>query len=156
MSGRGASAAVLTEIAKSANKPFHLCSMALLPFGGGALVYVYMTDAHRAVSFGGNSYLALGHFLTFSGLEEAAELKTTQASVSLAGVDQTLIEELQHAIDHIRTLKGILPICASCKKVRDDEGYWQQVESYQAEHTDVQFSHGICPDCIRRHYPTML
>ena len=69
---------------------------------------------------------------------------------------ETLIEELQHAIDHIRTLKGILPICASCKKVRDDEGYWQQVESYLAEHTDVQFSHGICPDCIRRHYPTML
>ncbi len=59
----------------------------------------------------------------------------------------------QHAIDHIRTLKGILPICASCKKARDDEGYWQQVEVYIQEHTDVGFSHGVCPDCIRRLYP---
>jgi PAS domain S-box-containing protein len=66
---------------------------------------------------------------------------------------EALILQLQSAIEHIRTLKGILPICASCKKVRDDQGYWEQVEAYVSRHTDVQFSHGICPECIKKHYP---
>jgi PAS domain S-box-containing protein len=63
-----------------------------------------------------------------------------------------LILQLQSAIEHIKTLKGIVPICASCKKVRDDKGYWEQVEAYLSRHTDVQFSHGICPDCLTRLY----
>lgn len=66
---------------------------------------------------------------------------------------ESLILQLQSAIEHIKTLKGIVPICASCKKVRDDKGYWQQVEAYLSRHTDVRFSHGICPDCLKTHYP---
>jgi PAS domain S-box-containing protein len=66
---------------------------------------------------------------------------------------ETLILQLQSAIEHIKTLKGIVPICASCKKVRDDEGFWEQVEAYLSRHTDVRFSHGICPDCLKKHYP---
>ena len=52
----------------------------------------------------------------------------------------------------IITLSGLLPICASCKKIRDDSGYWNRIESYIGKHTDVQFTHGICPDCARKLY----
>jgi response regulator RpfG family c-di-GMP phosphodiesterase len=61
--------------------------------------------------------------------------------------------QLQEALDNIKTLKNLLPICANCKKIRDDEGFWKQVETYIGEQLDVQFSHGICPDCARELYP---
>ena len=57
------------------------------------------------------------------------------------------ISELQEALAEIKTLKGFIPICASCKKIRDDEGYWNQLEAYISQHTDAVFSHGICPEC---------
>lgn len=63
------------------------------------------------------------------------------------------IRELRAALAEIRDLQGILPICASCKKVRADTGYWEQVESYVSRHTGAQFSHGVCPDCIKTLYP---
>ena len=66
---------------------------------------------------------------------------------------EVLILELQDALNRIRTLSGMLPICASCKKIRDDQGYWEQVETYIMKHTDAQFSHGICPECARTLYP---
>ncbi|MFQ6674118.1 MAG: PAS domain S-box protein [Fidelibacterota bacterium] len=66
-----------------------------------------------------------------------------------------LIEELQEAVDRIETLTGLIPICAWCKKIRDDRGYWSQVESYIAEHSRAEFSHGICPDCLKKHYPKL-
>ncbi len=62
-------------------------------------------------------------------------------------------EELEIAHSHIRTLNGLLPICTSCKKIRDDRGYWQEVEDYFAASTRAEFSHGICPDCIEEIYP---
>jgi PAS domain S-box-containing protein len=58
-----------------------------------------------------------------------------------------LIQELSRALANAKTLRGLLPICASCKKIRDDRGYWNQLESYLAQHTEVEFTHGICPDC---------
>jgi PAS domain S-box-containing protein len=66
---------------------------------------------------------------------------------------ENLILQLQSAVEHIKTLKGIVPICAHCKKIRDDKGYWQQVEAYVARHTEAQFSHGICPDCEEKFFP---
>jgi len=61
--------------------------------------------------------------------------------------------DLQSALNEIKTLKGILPICANCKKIRDDRGYWKVVETYIQEHSDAEFSHGICPDCAKKLYP---
>lgn len=61
-------------------------------------------------------------------------------------------EQLQEALDNIKRLKGMLPICASCKKIRDDKGYWTQIESYLEEHTEALFSHGVCPDCAEQIY----
>ncbi len=62
-------------------------------------------------------------------------------------------EELEEALSQVRSLKGLLPICASCKNIRDDKGYWQAVESYISSHAEVEFTHGLCPGCIRKLYP---
>lgn len=64
-----------------------------------------------------------------------------------------LIQELTEALAQVKTLSGLLPICASCKKIRDDNGYWQQVETYIQKRADVDFTHGICPECVTRLYP---
>jgi len=64
-----------------------------------------------------------------------------------------LIVELKGALRKVKTLSGLLPICASCKKIRDDTGYWTQIESYIRVHSDAEFSHGICPDCAKKLYP---
>ncbi|MCP3927936.1 MAG: hypothetical protein GY705_02410 [Bacteroidetes bacterium] len=61
-------------------------------------------------------------------------------------------KKLQEAIAQIKTLSGMLPICSSCKKIRDDKGYWNQIESYIQDHSDVGFSHSICPDCAKKLY----
>jgi hypothetical protein len=66
---------------------------------------------------------------------------------------QRIEHELSTVISEIRQLKGILPICASCKKIRDDKGYWNQIESYIRDHSEAEFSHGICPDCAKKLYP---
>nr|WP_319775857.1 GAF domain-containing protein [uncultured Sphaerochaeta sp.] len=66
-----------------------------------------------------------------------------------------LINELQHALSQIKTLQGLIPICAKCKKIRDDKGFWQQVENYIQERSSAQFSHGICPECAQELYPDL-
>ncbi len=63
-----------------------------------------------------------------------------------------MIHELQEAFAKIKVLSGFIPICASCKKIRDDQGYWNQLEAYIQSHTEAQFSHGICPDCATALY----
>ncbi len=62
-------------------------------------------------------------------------------------------KELEKALAEIKVLKGIIPICAGCKKIRDDQGYWQQLEIYISEHSDAAFSHGLCPGCAKQLYP---
>ena len=65
------------------------------------------------------------------------------------------VVNLEKALGEVKTLRGILPICSFCKKIRDDKGYWDQVEVYVRNHTDVDFSHSICPDCVKKHYPDL-
>jgi two-component system NtrC family sensor kinase len=66
---------------------------------------------------------------------------------------ETLIKELQEALAKVKTLSGFIPICASCKKIRDDKGYWNQIETYIRDHSEAEFSHSICPDCMEKLYP---
>ena len=61
-----------------------------------------------------------------------------------------LIYDLQDALTKIKRLRGLLPICASCKKIRDDKGYWNELEAYISEHSEAEFSHGFCPDCMKK------
>ncbi|MEW6669004.1 MAG: GAF domain-containing protein [Thermodesulfobacteriota bacterium] len=66
---------------------------------------------------------------------------------------EKLIQNLQEALLKVKTLNGLLPICASCKKIRDDKGYWTQIEAYIRDHSDADFSHAICPECMEKLYP---
>jgi len=66
---------------------------------------------------------------------------------------ERLISELQESLASIKQLKGLIPICASCKKVRDDQGYWQQVDVYLRDHTEADVSHGLCQECAEKLYP---
>jgi hypothetical protein len=65
----------------------------------------------------------------------------------------TTVKKLKMALGEVRTLRGILPICSFCKKIRDDKGYWDQVDVYLSQNSDVNFSHGVCPDCMAKFFP---
>ncbi len=109
---------------------------------------------------------ALGNLLFFRDLQEANETlenrvaqRTTELQEKVkallhaekARID--LVEELQTAIAEIKTLRGILPICSFCKKIRTEEGSYQQIEEYIHKHSGVDFSHTVCPSCMKKHYP---
>jgi len=79
--------------------------------------------------------------------QEIAERKKAEK------VREVLIGRLEDALAEVKTLQGIIPICSGCKKIRDDEGYWQQVETYIQKHSDAQFSHSVCPVCAEELYP---
>jgi PAS domain S-box-containing protein len=68
---------------------------------------------------------------------------------------EELIAGMQHALDEVNFLSGLLPICSACKKIRDDKGYWNKIESYITSHSKVEFSHSICPDCAQKLYPDL-
>lgn len=68
---------------------------------------------------------------------------------------EALIEELQEALTTVKTLRGLLPVCSFCKKIRDDQGYWQQLEAYIQAHSEAVFSHSVCEECARIHYPEL-
>jgi uncharacterized PurR-regulated membrane protein YhhQ (DUF165 family) len=70
--------------------------------------------------------------------------------------NEELIQELKQTLSEVKTLRGYLPICSHCKKIRDDQGYWQQIETYMREHTEAEFSHSICPDCAKKLYPNLV
>ncbi len=99
----------------------------------------------------------LGIFLVFSAqfLLNRKLRREIQARKRIEEERNTLITDLQMALSEVKTLQGFLPICSNCRKIRSDSGYWQQIESYIQDHTDAQFSHGICPDCLHQLYPDM-
>lgn len=66
---------------------------------------------------------------------------------------QRLIKELKHALSEVKQLSGLLPICSFCKKIRDDNDYWHQLEQYISVRSDIEFSHSLCPNCMEKHYP---
>ncbi len=80
-------------------------------------------------------------------VEERTERKRLEAE------KEQLINDLQAALANVRRLTGLLPICMHCKKIRDDKGYWNQLEAFISEHSEVAFSHGLCPECREKYYP---
>jgi hypothetical protein len=82
-------------------------------------------------------------------------LRDITARKQLEAEREELIHTLQDALVRVKTLSGLLPICANCKKIRDDQGYWHQVEVYIHEHSEADFSHGICPECGMKLYPQL-
>ena len=96
-----------------------------------------------------------------SELESEVESKTAALQTELTARKQAeeekdqLIRDLEDALKQIKQLGGLLPICASCKKIRDDQGYWRQVEDYISTHSEAEFTHGICPECRKKLYPEL-
>ena len=83
----------------------------------------------------------------------AAEEQLKKHHEQLEELVEKRTADLQEALSQVKTLSGFLPICASCKKIRDDKGYWNQIEAYIQDHSEAEFSHGICPECATKLYP---
>ena len=129
-----------------------VCLLAILDFQSGKSMDIQIINAvaFTIVAFILSRVLFLYSLRDFSIrlviLEQANEIKQQSE------VKEELISELKSALDEVKTLSGFLPICATCKKIRDDKGYWNQIEGYIQEHSDAQFSHGICPECAEKMY----
>lgn len=107
------------------------------------------TDVISALDAGANDYLTK----PFDPGELRARIEVGRRMIEMRFELNEKVDELKQALDQVRTLKGIVPICANCKNVRDDQGYWNRVESYLNEHTEADFTHAVCPDCMKRLYP---
>lgn len=135
----------------------------------GHVVVIQRETAHSAVGLAALSVLGLAALMVFllrwRIRERTRELQRTLAELHLKNRTleaemgerlqvekdkERLIHELREALDNVRRLRGLLPICAYCKKIRDDKGYWNQLEAYLSERSEVSFTHGICPDCAKR------
>ncbi|MFA5042471.1 MAG: response regulator transcription factor [Kiritimatiellia bacterium] len=105
-------------------------------------------DIVDGLKSGANDYIVKPYDVEELHVRIGVGRKVVDLQASLTG----RIAELQTALAQIKTLRGLLPICMYCKKIRDDKQYWQQVEGYIAEHSEAQFSHGICPDCYKKYF----
>lgn len=112
-----------------------------LPVGGGIVHY----DVRRA-PVRDNAGRRVGELLVLRDISDRVQFEKEQAR---------LIEELNSALAQVKKLSGLLPICAICKKIRNDAGYWTEVEEYIAAHSEADFTHGICPECMARLYPEL-
>ncbi|MBI3585197.1 MAG: response regulator [Nitrospinae bacterium] len=120
------------------------------------VVFTGLSDEHigiQAVREGAEDYLVKGEVnpnLLIRVIRYAIERKQIEKE------KERIIFELRKALSDIKTLKGLIPICASCKKIRNDKGYWEQVEKYIREHSSADFTHTICPDCAKKLYPDFI
>ncbi|MCF8108587.1 MAG: PAS domain S-box protein [Desulfohalobiaceae bacterium] len=125
------------------------------------------TDPDRAIRIEVEYYHHNGSTVWLENVAKAIR-DTNGTIIGIHGVSRDISEKkqakdalekerhrLEHAISQVKQLSGLLPICAHCKKIRDDQGYWSQIESYIQNHSDANFSHSICPECAREHYPDM-
>jgi DNA-binding NtrC family response regulator len=101
------------------------------------------TLAVKAVQEGAQDYLVKGR----------VDAPVLVRAMRYAIEREKLVVELRKALEQIKTLRGLIPICASCKNIRDDQGFWHQVEAYIGAHSEAEFSHGLCPACAKRLYP---
>ncbi len=114
---------------------------------GTIQVFEFQLKLDKKVRYYENRIMACGHSEVLSIIRDITD------RVEAERMQADLIAELQDALHKIKTLKGLIPICSSCKKIRDDQGSWKQLELYIQEHSEAEFSHGICEECIKVLYP---
>ena len=125
-----------------------VCEIETRAIHADGTVHLLVFKAESARGTAGNIVRLVGTIQDITERKQAENaLKQTLAERERA------VSELQTALAEVKTLRGLLPICANCKKIRDTEGAWMQVESYIAQRSEAQFSHGICPECIQKLYP---
>lgn len=119
-------------------------------------VYIIMVTSRsekhhvvQALVSGADDYISK----PFDASELKARLGVGRRVVELHQRISIHLHELHEALDHVKTLQGLLPICMHCHKIRNGQQLWQNIDRYISEHTGAEFSHGICPDCLQRHYP---
>jgi DNA-binding response OmpR family regulator len=103
-------------------------------------------DLSDALAAGANDYIAK----PFDPVELEARARAGERMLKLQSSLADRVAELEHALDHVRALQGLLPICSYCKKIRNEANYWEQVDSYLTSHLDLEITHSICPDCVKR------
>jgi signal transduction histidine kinase len=130
---------------------------------------VYLDDVHREFSQTSKKLVYISTLILFiifilsiiiirQGIKEAGKRRLVEQKLQdhydqLEGLVKERTADLEKALSEVKLLSGFLPICASCKKIRDDKGYWNQIESYIQQHSEAEFSHSICPGCAKKLYP---
>jgi YesN/AraC family two-component response regulator len=127
---------------------------------------IILTTAHSdanilldSIDVGVDKYLLkpLDMDALYSAIDQCAETIVLERKIQQQNREKDeLIAKLQEALENVKKLSGLIPICSHCKKIRNDEGYWKQIEGYISEHSEARFSHGICPDCAKKIYTEFL
>ncbi len=133
-------------------KVFRLLLAALVATMIAELAFTFYVSVYGLSNMVGHLFKLLSFLLVFEGLVRTG---IREPFALLFRQLKREKEELESALKEIKTLRGLLPICSFCKKIRDDGGYWHNLETYIRSRTSAEFSHGICPDCLRKHYPDL-
>src|SRR5574341_676489 len=130
-----------------------------VPMGYAALLLAALWSPHRGFTLAlatlGILLTTLGFLLSPVGADIAPGLINRGLALGIIVVSAALVAQRQKAREEIRTLQGFLPMCASCHKIRDDQGYWSALEQYVETHSKVLFSHSMCPSCLHKWYPDL-
>jgi len=150
---------ILLDIMMPVMNGFEVCQRLKADDRLKAIPVVFMTADQtdkasriKALEVGGDGFLRK----PFEAEELVAQIRTMskiKAAAAVKGQESERLKSLVKALSQVKALSRLLPICASCKKIRNDNGYWEQVEQYIKEYADIDFTHGCCPDCMRKLYP---